>query len=76
MSQKIKNALVSLSDKAGIEKLLKVLKKYKVNIISSGGTYKKIKEEEEKARTGSTQLKRARGNTRLNMLGTSEGLLD
>ena len=44
MSQKIKNALVSLSDKSGIEKLLKVLKKYKVNIISSGGTYKKIKD--------------------------------
>ena len=43
MSQKIKNALVSLSDKSGIEKILKVLKKYKINIISSGGTYKEIR---------------------------------
>ncbi len=43
MSQKIKNALVSLSDKSGIEKILRVLKKYKINIISSGGTYKEIK---------------------------------
>jgi AICAR transformylase/IMP cyclohydrolase PurH len=37
MSQKIKNALVSLSDKSGIEKILKVLRKYKINIIQ---TYK------------------------------------
>ena len=43
MSQKIKNALISLSDKSGIEKILKILRKYKINIISSGGTYKEIK---------------------------------
>ena len=43
MSQKIKNALISLSDKSGIEKILKILKKFEVNIISSGGTYKEIK---------------------------------
>ena len=43
MSQKIKNALISLSDKSGIEKILKVLKKLEINIISSGGTYKEIK---------------------------------
>jgi len=43
MSQKIKNALISLSDKSGIEKILKVLKKYNIKIISSGGTYKEIK---------------------------------
>ena len=43
MSQKIKNALISLSDKSKIERVLKVLQKYKINIISSGGTYKEIK---------------------------------
>ena len=42
MSQKIENVLISLSDKSDIEKVLKVLKKYKINIISSGGTYKDI----------------------------------
>ena len=42
MSQKIKNALISLSDKSQITKVLKVLNKYKINIISSGGTYKEI----------------------------------
>ena len=42
MSQKIENVLISLSDKSDIEKVLKVLKKYKINIISSGGTYKEI----------------------------------
>ena len=43
MLRKIKNALVSVSDKTELSKLLKILKKYKVNIISSGGTFKKIK---------------------------------
>ena len=43
MSKTAKNALISLSDKSGIEKILKILKKYKVNIISTGGTYKEIK---------------------------------
>ena len=43
MSQKIKNALISLSDKTQIEKVLKTLHKYRINIISSGGTYKEIK---------------------------------
>ena len=42
MSQKIKNALISLSDKSQITKILKTLDKYKINIISSGGTYKEI----------------------------------
>ena len=41
---KIKNALISVSDKNKIKNILKVLKKYKINIISSGGTYKKIKQ--------------------------------
>ena len=43
MSLKIKNALVSLSDKENISILLRVLKKYNIKIISSGGTYKAIK---------------------------------
>jgi len=43
MSQKIKNALISLSDKSGMESVLEVLREYKINIISSGGTYKEIK---------------------------------
>ena len=43
MSTKIKNALISLSDKQELEKLLKILRKFNVNIISSGGTFKEIK---------------------------------
>ena len=43
MSQKIKNALISVSDKANLNRILKTLKKFNVNIISSGGTFKEIK---------------------------------
>ncbi len=43
MNLKIKNALVSLSDKDNIIPLLQVFKKYNIKIISSGGTYKIIK---------------------------------
>ena len=43
MNEKIKNALISLSDKSDIEKVLKILKKYQVNILSSGGTFEHIK---------------------------------
>ena len=43
MSIKIKNALISLSDKGELERLLKILKKFNINIISSGGTYLTIK---------------------------------
>ena len=43
MNLKIKNALVSVSDKENIISLLKALKKYKIKIISSGGTYKVIR---------------------------------
>ncbi len=43
MDLKIKNALVSLSDKENLILLLKTLKKYNIKIISSGGTYKSIK---------------------------------
>ena len=40
---KIKTALISVSDKNNLNDLLKVLNKYNINLISSGGTYKKIK---------------------------------
>ena len=40
---KIKSALISVSDKDKLFDVLRVLKKYKIKIISSGGTYKKIK---------------------------------
>ena len=43
MSSKIKNALISLSDKENILSVIKILKKYNINILSSGGTYKYIK---------------------------------
>ncbi len=42
MNYKIKKAIISLSDKSEIRLILNTLKKYKVNIISSGGTSKKI----------------------------------
>ena len=40
MLRKVKNALISVSDKEDLKKLLDVLKRHKINIISSGGTYK------------------------------------
>jgi len=40
---KIKKALISLSDKKNLKDILKVLTKYKIELISSGGTYKEIK---------------------------------
>ena len=41
--KKIKRALVSVSDKKELKPLLKILKKNKVQILSSGGTFKEIK---------------------------------
>lgn len=41
---KIKRALVSVSDKTGLVELVRFLKDYQVEIISTGGTYKTIKE--------------------------------
>jgi len=41
--KKIKNALISVSNKEKLIPLLKTLTKYKIKFISSGGTYKKIK---------------------------------
>ena len=43
MNKKIKTALISVSDKNNLKPLLNVLKKNKIKIISSGGTYKEIK---------------------------------
>ena len=40
--KKIRSALISVSDKSNLRPLLQVLKKNKVKLISSGGTYKKI----------------------------------
>ena len=40
---KIKKALISVSNKKNLRNLLKVLTKYKIELISSGGTYKEIK---------------------------------
>ena len=40
--KKIKSALISVSDKSNLKALLKVLKENKINLISSGGTFKKI----------------------------------
>ena len=42
MNLKIKNALISVSDKENISSLLKIFKKYNIKIISSGGTFKTI----------------------------------
>ena len=43
MHEKIKTALISVSDKTDLSNVLKTLHEYKVKIISSGGTYKSIK---------------------------------
>ena len=43
MKNKIKKAIISLSDKTDLKLILKALKKYNTKIISSGGTYKEIK---------------------------------
>ena len=40
--KRINRALISVSDKSELTKILKILKKFKVEILSSGGTYKKI----------------------------------
>ena len=40
---KIRSALISVSDKSNLKPLLQILKKYKVKLISSGGTFKIIK---------------------------------
>ena len=41
--KKIQRALISVSDKKNLKSFIKYLKKFKIEIISSGGTYKEIK---------------------------------
>jgi phosphoribosylaminoimidazolecarboxamide formyltransferase / IMP cyclohydrolase len=43
MKTRIKNALISVSDKENLSILLKILKKFNIKIISSGGTFASIK---------------------------------
>ena len=43
MKLKVKNALISVSNKENLISLLKTLKKFNIKIISSGGTYASIK---------------------------------
>ena len=43
MNLKVKNALISVSNKENLVSLLKTLKKFHINIISSGGTYAAIR---------------------------------
>mgnify|MGYP001438498947 CR=1 FL=1 len=45
MNLKVKNALISVSNKENLVSLLKTLKKFNINIISSGGTYTTIKKQ-------------------------------
>ena len=42
MNLKVKNALISVSNKENLSSLLKTLKKFNIKIISSGGTYASI----------------------------------
>ncbi len=41
--KKIKRAIISVADKSSLGIILPILKKFKIEIISSGGSYKKIK---------------------------------
>ena len=43
MNKKIKRALISVSDKSQLINILPTLKKFKIEILSSGGTYKYIR---------------------------------
>ena len=41
--KKIRRAIISVSNKSKLKLILPILKKFKVEIISSGGSYKKLK---------------------------------
>ena len=43
MMQKVKRALISVSDKSNLAEIVNYLVKNNIEIISTGGTYKKIK---------------------------------
>jgi len=45
MNRKITRALISVSDKSELNKILPTLRKFKVEILSSGGTYKHIRKQ-------------------------------
>ena len=40
--KRVKRAIISVSDKSNLEAILPTLKKFKIEIISSGGSFKKI----------------------------------
>ncbi len=66
--KKIKSALISVSNKVNLKKLLTILSKYKIKIISSGGTFKKIKKlkfncTEVSQHTGSSEILNGRVKT-------------
>ena len=42
--KKIERAIISVSDKSKLKLILPTLKKFNIEIISSGGSYKKIKD--------------------------------
>ena len=41
--KRVKRAIISVSDKSNLNKILPTLKKFKIEIISSGGSFKEIK---------------------------------
>ena len=41
--KKIKRAIISVSDKSNLKLILPILKKFKIEIIRSGGSFKKIR---------------------------------
>ena len=41
--KKVKRAIISVSDKSNLKLILPTLKKYKIEIISSGGSFRKIR---------------------------------
>ena len=43
MNRRIKRALISVYDKKNLLDILKILRKFKIEIISSGGTFNEIK---------------------------------
>ncbi|MDB2415437.1 bifunctional phosphoribosylaminoimidazolecarboxamide formyltransferase/IMP cyclohydrolase [Rickettsiales bacterium] len=45
MTNKIKRALISVSDKANLDKLAEILKEYKIEVLSTGGTAKALRQE-------------------------------
>ena len=40
--KRVKRAIISVSDKSNLKTILPILKKFKIEIISSGGSFKKI----------------------------------